>query len=327
MTVTRYIKVDATHPQTDIISLGSELIKAGELVAFPTETVYGLGADAFQPGAVAKIFKAKGRPPENALLVHVSNMDQVERLVAEIPAIARKLMDRFWPGPLSIILPAKSSVPDIVRGGSIGIGLRMPSHPVALALIDAAGPIAAPSANLYGRPSPTNAHHVQQDLDGKIAAVLDAGETGAGLESTLLDLSTGSYSILRRGGVSEELIEEFLGFKIPVAVAKELPHYTTKVKIILSENHSDFEVKLDYFSSQGLKLGLVHINEASLHRIVNVSCIYNLSLSGHGENLYSIVRDAEEKGVEILLFAPVDPDQAKSAPAIMDRILRAASLK
>lgn len=326
MSTTRYIQVNARKPEAELIGVAARLIRAGELVAFPTETVYGLGADAFQPGAVENIFRTKGRPSENALLVHVSSMAQVERLVAKIPVIARKLMDRFWPGPLSIILPALPSVPEIVRGGSTRVGLRMPSHLVALALIKATGPLAAPSANLYGRPSPTNAQHVGQDLDGKIAAILDAGETGAGLESTLIDLSSENCRILRRGGTSVELIEEFLGLKIEVVGAESLPRYRTKVKVVLGNSQVDFEAKLEAFRSQGLVLGVVHIDDTSVHRIKNVSWTYQLNLSGLGMSLYSILRDAEEKGVETLLFSPVDPEQARVAPAMMDRLRRAVSI-
>lgn len=324
MIITRYLRVDPTQPETEIIRQGADLIRSGELVAFPTETVYGLGADAFQPGAVAKIFQAKGRPPENALLVHVSNMNQVPRLVPEISAVARKLMGRFWPGPLSIILPARREVPEIVRGGSSGVGLRMPSHPVALALIEATGPLAAPSANLYGRPSPTNAQHVRQDLEGKIAAIMDGGETGAGLESTLIDLSTGTFRILRQGGISVDLIEEFLGQKITVLTAEAVPRYQTKVKVVLSATQVDFEAKLAAFISQGKLFGVVHINDTSMHRIENVSRTYEMNLSGLGMSLFSILRDADDFGLETLLFTPVDSDQARSAPAMMDRLRRAA---
>ncbi len=326
MIITKYMRVNPVEPETKLINRGAEIIRAGGLVAFPTETVYGLGADAFQPGAVAKIFQAKGRPPENALLVHVSNIKQVQRLVPDIPVIARKLMNRFWPGPLSLILPARPEVPEIVRGGSDGVGLRMPSHPVSLALIEATGPLAAPSANLYGRPSPTNAEHVRQDLDGKIAAVLDGGETGTGLESTLLDLTTGCGRILRRGGTSVELIEEFLGMEIPIMVAEALPPYKTRLKIIWGDNEAGFQAQLQALSSTGQRVGVVHIRNTYPHRIENVARIYELNLSGAGTSLYSILRDAEETGLEILLFTPVDPELARSAPAMMDRLQRVTGL-
>jgi L-threonylcarbamoyladenylate synthase len=323
MGTTRYLQVDAENPDLHIIKRAAEFIKAGELVAFPTETVYGLGADAFQSKAVGKIFQAKGRPAENALLVHISNQDQVLELAEQVPVTAQKLIDRFWPGPLSIILPSKTSVPEIVRGGQNGVGLRMPSHPVALALIEETGPLAAPSANLYGRPSPTNAEHVKQDLDSKIAAVLDAGDTGAGLESTVVDLTTEKCIVLRRGGINVELIEEFLGFKIEVSEKKSLPRYKTNVRVILSDNEADFEFKLKEYISQGLTLGLIHIDNTQMHKIDGVKQVYNLNVSERGTTLYSILRDAEEKGINTLLVAPIDLKQAGAA--IMDRLSRAAS--
>jgi len=325
MGTTRYMQVNALNPEPHIIELAAQIIKTGELVAFPTETVYGLGADAFQPAAVRKIFEAKGRPPENALLVHISNLSQVHRLAAEVSGTAKKLMDRFWPGPLSIILPSLPSVPEIVRGGQTGVGLRMPSHPVALALIEATGPLAAPSANLYGRPSPINANHVKQDLHDKIAAVLDAGDTGAGLESTLIDLTTGDCKILRRGGISVSVIEEFLDKKIEVMGTSALPRYKTKVQVILSENEADFEAKLQTFQTQGRVLGVVHTDDTNWHTIEGISRVFSLNISGQGITLYSILRDAEQDGINTLLIAPIDPQQAGAA--MMDRLWRAAAEK
>jgi len=325
MIVTQYLKVNASHPEQEIIDISAQLIKSGKLVAFPTETVYGLGADAFNSSAVAKIFQVKGRPPENALLIHVSSLLQVDGLVEEISPTAQKLVEHFWPGPLSIILPASSRVPEIVRGGKSGVGLRMPSHPVALALIDATGPLAAPSANLYGRPSPTNAGHVRQDLDGRIAAVLDAGETGTGLESTLIDLCNAKHQILRRGGISVEELEEFLKEKIEIMQAESVSQYTMKCQAFMSENEEDFQAQLDSLRSQGRKIGIVHIDSRIAHKIENGGLVYNLDLSGQGMSLYSILRAAEGNGIEILLFTPIDPELAGLAPAMMDRIRRAAS--
>jgi len=322
--MTKYLKINAAQPEPGIIKLAAQYIKAGELVAFPTETVYGLGADAFQPEAVNKIFLAKGRPPENALLVHVSNLEQVQKIAAEVPSTARKLMARFWPGPLSIILPSLPGVPAIIRGGQAGVGLRMPSHPVALAFIEEAGPLAAPSANLYGRPSPTNAGHVRQDLDGRITAVLDAGDTRGGLESTLIDLSPGNCRLLRQGAISIELIEECLGQKIElVAGTESRPGYKTKVQVILSASEADFEAQIAKNHSRGTSLGVVGINNHSGYKIKNVKPYFNLDLSGAGFNLYAIIREAEANGVETLLFAPIDSEQAGAA--LMERLQRAAS--
>jgi L-threonylcarbamoyladenylate synthase len=322
MVRTRYLKVDARKPEINLIKIAAEYIKAGELVAFPTETVYGLGADAFQPAAVEKIFLAKGRPPEQALLVHVSNREQVHQL-AVVPTIACELMDRFWPGPLSIILPSLRAVPAIVRGGQRGVGLRMPAHPVALALIEMTGPLAAPSANLYGRPSSTSAQHVRQDLDGKIAAVLDAGDTGAGLESTLLDLTAPHYRVLRRGGIKVEEIEEFMGQTLEIAGAESRPGYKTGLQVVLSDDQADFERKRDDFLARGMLLGVVLVDGRPEPGKIKVCQLFNLQLSGSGMSLYAILRAAAQQGVETLLFAPLD--SAQTGAALMDRLRRAAA--
>lgn len=323
MIKTKYLKVDAINPEPEIITTAAQYIEAGKLVAFPTETVYGLGAAAFQPQAIKEIFRAKGRPPENALLVHVSNLTQVQQLVGDIPETARKLMDRFWPGPLSIILPAQPEVSDIVRGGHPGVGLRMPSHPVALALIEATGPIAAPSANLYGRPSPTNAMHVCQDLDGKIDAVLDAGDTGAGLESTIIDMTGDRFQILRSGGLSIEALEEFLGEELETIQAEKLAPYKTRVQVFICDNKNDFDLKLQEMLTRRLVVGTVHINDISAHKIDGVKHTFDLNLSGSGKSLYAILREAEQMGLETLLVAPFNHDQA--GKALLDRLRRAAS--
>ncbi len=256
---TQYLKVNPEQPETEIINRAAELIGSHELVAFPTETVYGLGAGAYFPEAVNKIFLAKQRPAANPLLVHVSSKAQVKGLVLEVPPAARLLMDKFWPGPLSIVLPARDSVPVIVRGGKSSVGLRMPDHPVALALIEAAGPIAAPSANLSGRPSPVTAAHVRDDLDGRIAAVLDAGPTGLGMESTIIDFSQGRLQLIRRGAIALETLEEISGEKIelPDQVENEFAHHQIKAEIIISENEEYFWKKLYEISQSGRRLGVV----------------------------------------------------------------------
>lgn len=320
---THYWKVDAHQPQPEIISRAAALIDRGHLVAFPTETVYGLGAGAFQPAAVDKIFSAKGRPADSPLLVHVSNSEQVKQLVDYVTPDAQRLMQQFWPGPLSIILPAASSVPLIVRGGKSGVGLRMPSHPVALALINAAGPLAAPSANRFGRPSPTNADHVRQDLDGKIAAVLDAGETGTGLESTLIDLTDHEYRILRRGGISIDLIEECLGCSIEVAPGQFPSGYKVDVKIILSSDTAEFEETIGDAAARDKNVGVVYINSKDVKGINLGIPSFILDVTSDGKGLYSIIREAEAVGIEILVFAPIETDQV--GEAWLDRLHRAAA--
>jgi len=188
------------------------LLRQGEVVAFPTETVYGLGANAFDRSAVDKIFKAKGRPSDNPLIVHIADMADVEKLATSVPPHARLCMEHFWPGPLTLVLPAQEAIPANVTAGLDTVGIRMPDHEAALGLIKAAGvPLAAPSANRSGRPSPTAAEHVLEDLAGSIAGVVDGGHAGVGLESTVLDCTSDVPMILRPGSVTAEMLREVIG--------------------------------------------------------------------------------------------------------------------
>lgn len=185
------------------------LIRRGELVAFPTETVYGLGADAFNPEAVRKIFEAKGRPLDNPLIVHIAHLDQLARLVRDVPEAARRFMERFFPGPLTLVLPRHSDVPDEVTAGLPTVGVRMPRHPVARAFLEACGtPVAAPSANRSGRPSPTRWEAVYADLNGRIACILQGDRSDMGLESTVVDCTGPEPVVLRAGAVPLEALRE-----------------------------------------------------------------------------------------------------------------------
>lgn len=206
--ITRVLKADDAA-----IREAAALIGAGQVVGFPTETVYGLGANALDGAAVQKIFSAKGRPGDNPLIVHIADLNQIEGLIqGPLPQAARDLAQAFWPGPLTMVLPKSRRVPPEVSAGLATVGIRMPSHPVARALIRWAGvPIAAPSANRSGRPSPTTAAHVLEDMDGKIPLILDGGPCGVGLESTVLDLCAQSPRVLRPGGVTPEMIAGVLG--------------------------------------------------------------------------------------------------------------------
>ena len=232
--------VDRWNPSPYIISKAARIIRAGGLVAFPTETVYGLGADALNPEAVTKIFAAKGRPQDNPLILHVSTTGQAYQLV-EMNDAALRLAKVFWPGPLTLVLPAKDIVPSITRGGLETAAVRMPDCPVALALISASGvPIAAPSANLSGRPSPTDSETVMRDMAGRIDMVVDGGSTGVGIESTVIDLTDPSRPMmLRPGGMPRGIIEEELGARLEVpdnASKKRSPgtryrHYAPSVPV------------------------------------------------------------------------------------------------
>lgn len=230
------------------IQLASKLLKQGELVGIPTETVYGLGANGLNPEAVAKIFQVKGRPQDNPLILHVGSPEWIPRFCENIPDDAWKLAEAFWPGPLTMVLQAKSTVPAVVRGGLSTVGLRCPRHPVALALIQEADvPIAAPSGNLSGKPSPTTAVAMLEDMDGKISAVLDGGSCEIGVESTIISVGH-SVQLLRAGGTSVEEIEGVLGREItqihlkeeeaPLAPGMKYRHYAPKapLTVVLGEN-------------------------------------------------------------------------------------------
>ncbi|GAB4513391.1 MAG: L-threonylcarbamoyladenylate synthase [Anaerolineae bacterium] len=220
MRSTRVLVVRADEPEPEIIAIAAEAIREGKLVAFPTETVYGLGADAFNPEAVVEIFRAKGRPAHDPLIVHVASGAELQRVARHIPDVACQLAERFWPGPLTLVLPKAESVPSVVTAGGDTVAVRCPSHPVALALLRAAAtPIAAPSANRFGHTSPTTAEHVLDDLQGRIDLILDGGPTWVGVESTVLDLTGEVPAILRPGGTTREALESVLG---PVQIVERV---------------------------------------------------------------------------------------------------------
>ncbi len=272
-------------------------LKRGEVVAFPTETVYGLGASVFSPDAIAKVFELKGRPQDNPLIVHVANLEQLEMVVECYP---KELIGHFWPGPLTLILPKKECVSSMVSAGLPTIGVRMPAHPMARALIEAAGPLVAPSANLSGRPSSTSAAHVRDDFGGELK-ILDGGECQEGLESTVLSLDP--PTILRPGGVTREALEKVLGER--VSVAKECPerppspgmkykHYAPRARVRLVEGNERVE--------------------ASPARLI----LHHLK----GEELYARFREADAMGYEEIIV--VCTPEIKSHAALMNRLIRAA---
>ena len=252
---TLHLTVDAARLDTPdavaALDRAARIVRDGGLVALPTETVYGLGANALDKAAVERIFEAKQRPAWDPIIVHIAEMEMLDLLVAEVPGAARRLMETFWPGPLTLLLPRTGAVPDVVTAGRPLVGVRMPSHPVALELIRRAGvPIAAPSANRFAHISPTTAAHVLEDLDGRIDAVLDAGPTERGVESTVLDPSSSPMIIYRPGAVTAEMVREVAG---PVEVfrgdrelsdePKEalpspgvgLRHYAPRARLVLIE--------------------------------------------------------------------------------------------
>lgn len=246
----------------EALKRGAELIASGEVVAFPTETVYGLGADAFNGQAVAKIFAAKGRPSDNPLIVHIADKSGLEGLVCDVSDGARAVMDRFMPGPITVIMKKSGNVPDGVTAGLDTVGVRMPSHPVARAFIKACGtPIAAPSANRSTHISPTSAEHVFEDMDGRIPLIIDGGDCEVGIESTIIDMSTDVPTILRPGAITAEMLAEVLGavrtFSGKVVVAKapgmKYKHYAPSCDTVVALSGESAKKAYDEAESKGLK--------------------------------------------------------------------------
>lgn len=328
---TQYCKVDPFHPDPSAVKKAVHYLNREELVVFPTETVYGVGALVQSPDAVGKIFAAKERPAKSPLLVHISRFEQALDLVLAFPPEARRLAESCWPGPLSLILPAREWVPDIVRGGAPTVGLRMPSHPVARLLIDASGPLAATSANLSGRPSPVTADDVKADLDGRVGVVLDAGPTGSGLESTVLDLSSPDFCILRLGGVTVEEIEDLLGRKVRFAAQSkaETVHYKIGIPVMTSKNEEEFLFLLYKMVDSGERVGIVYndyMPEPSIDKQLARSIIsYNVSLKEGTSGIYTILRHAEQQELSVLLFTPLPDNPGGIAFSIIDKIFAAAA--
>ncbi|MBW8349991.1 threonylcarbamoyl-AMP synthase [Bacillus sp. IITD106] len=309
-----------------------------EVVAFPTETVYGLGANAKSDEAVAKIYAAKGRPADNPLIVHISSTNQLQDLVAEIPEKSMKLMNALWPGPLTLIFQKKQgAVSEIVTAGLDTIAVRMPDHPVALAVISASGlPIAAPSANRSGKPSPTTADHVAKDLDGKIAGIVDGGATGVGVESTVIDCTGTTPIILRPGGVSKEEIESLIDHvemdaslkdkeEKPKSPGMKYKHYAPAAPLFLADGEPAWVQSLiNDKRNQGLKVGVMASSEtASFYdadKILDLGSRRNLSEVAH--SLYDSLRALDETDLDIL-FSEVFPETGVGA-AIMNRLDKAA---
>ena len=250
-------KIERVNPEQideTIMEEAGRLIAEGELVAFPTETVYGLGGDALHPEAARKIYAAKGRPSDNPLIVHIADFSDMERVAREVPEAARKLADAFWPGPLTMIVWKSDAVPMATTGGMDTVAVRMPNHPVALDLIRKSGClIAAPSANTSGRPSPTEASHVAEDLSGRIAMILDGGPVGIGIESTIIDLTESKPMVLRPGYITPQMLSGVLGEEViidpgiiaaddtrkPKAPGMKYKHYAPKADMVIVDGPSD----------------------------------------------------------------------------------------
>ncbi len=340
------MKTVVVPPNKGFIAQAGKLIKAGELVAFPTETVYGLGADALDAAAVEKIFQAKGRPGDNPLIVHIHAMSQLTELTAgELPAVARDLAAAYWPGPLTMVLEKSGNLPAIVSAGLGTVGIRMPSHEVARALLRAAGvPIAAPSANLSGRPSPTSAQHVLLDMDGRIPMILDGGECEVGLESTVVDVTRYPPRVLRPGGVTPQMIARVAGeVEIDAHVLSPLHDGDLAASPGMKHRH---------YAPAGELTLVTGSPKATARRIAELydeaeaggktACILTLAQReklfgwrqthalGEDERqaakgLFAALRQMDELGVDVILAEGFQADGL--GLALMNRLLRAASFR
>lgn len=347
---TEIIKIDTCMPDWDKqLDSAAQVLKSGGLVAFPTETVYGLGANALDEKAVENIYKAKGRPADNPLIVHVADTEAVGSLTSLMPEIAPILMDAFWPGPLTLVMPKSPVIPPIITGGLDTVGIRMPSNPIALALIKKAGiPIAAPSANSSGRPSPTLAKHVIEDLSGKVDVIIDGGSTKVGVESTVLDITVTPPMILRPGGVTLEQLQKLLDRvatdralslahpeeSIPRSPGMKYRHYSPKATLLLIQGSpelvaSEIGKRAKLYNQEGSFVGILSTEEtAALYDPSLYSYCKILSLGSRKEpeslaaSLFRCLREFDEKGVDLILAEA--PDISGIGQAVMNRLVKAS---
>ncbi len=319
------------------------IIQNGGLVAFPTETVYGLGGNALDPDAAAKIYNAKGRPSDNPLIVHIARLSDLHAIVRSVPDKALMLAEAFWPGPLTMIFDKKELVPSSVTGGLDTVAVRMPDHEIALSLIqNSGGYIAAPSANTSGRPSPTTAQHVRDDLDGKIDMIIDGGIVGIGVESTIIDLTEDTPMVLRPGYISLDMLRSVIGdvkmdpglhsedpsFR-PKAPGMKYRHYAPKADLTIVEGEAkDVRRKIDELAKEAvtrnLRVGIIAADEDAASYHVGIvrsagSRAKEITISQH---LFGILREFDDLGINVIYSESFDTPQI--GPAIMNRLIKAA---
>jgi L-threonylcarbamoyladenylate synthase len=345
---TEVLRAFDAHADAAAIAHAAELLRAGQLVAFPTETVYGLGADATNAAAVAGIFSAKERPLSDPLIVHLAHVADVRAVAGEIPSVVEPLAARFWPGPLTLVLPRSAYIPPIVAAGGRTIGVRLPAHPIARALIAAAGvPIAAPSANRFTHTSPTTAAHVLADLDGRIACVLDAGPCAVGVESTVVDLTSSPPRLLRPGGVSAEALRDLLpDLTLPVSAeptAAEPPgapqrapgqmerHYAPRARLLVFDGVGEAVVRtiaaeVRARTAQGQRVGaLVTDEEAEALAGLGAQVVAlgpASDLAAIARCLYAALRELDAVPVDTIIAHTFG--EAGLGLALRDRLRRAA---
>lgn len=341
---TQIIKINKENLDSIEMDEAGKLIAAGELVAFPTETVYGLGGDALDPEAAHKIYAAKGRPSDNPLIVHIAEYEDMYRVGRNIPPQAKLLADAFWPGPLTMIVEKSDNVPYATTGGMDTVAVRMPNHPVALALIRKSGClIAAPSANTSGRPSPSKASHVAEDLSGKIAMIIDGGEVSIGIESTIIDLTEKTPMVLRPGYITPKMLSDVLGEEViidpgiiaaddtrkPKAPGMKYKHYAPKADMIIVDGQKDavisvINAKIAKAKEAGKKAAVIATEETKDK--YNADIVLSIGSRSDedtiAQHLYTILRECDELNVEAIYSESFSTPRI--GQAIMNRLLKAA---
>ncbi|MRG86212.1 threonylcarbamoyl-AMP synthase [Salinibacillus xinjiangensis] len=328
-------KIDVNNSK---IIAAAEAIRRQETVAFPTETVYGLGADATSHSAVDKIFQAKGRPGDNPLIVHIAKIEQVEQVVEDIPDMALKLMEAFWPGPLTLILNSNGASADNVTAGLSTVGVRIPDHPVAQAMLTASQvPVAAPSANRSGRPSPTTAQHVYDDLAGRVYGIVDCGPTGVGVESTVVDCTGEQAVILRPGGVTKEELEQVVETvstdsavenkeEQPKSPGMKYTHYAPNAPFWLVEGSADaMQQEINRLNQDGLNVGVMASEENAAHyqHAIVKSCGSRENLREVAQQIYDVLRTFNRENVDVILGETFT--KKGLGVAVMNRLEKASS--
>ena len=341
--ITKIVKVDKEHPDEAAIKEAGEILKNGGLVAFPTETVYGLGGDGLNARSSEKIYQAKGRPSDNPLIIHIAQLEDLDKIAEDVPDGAKKLAEKYWPGPLTMIFKKKDIVPIETTGGLESVAVRMPSHKVARALICYGGKyVAAPSANTSGRPSPTLAEHVIEDLNGKVDMILDGGEVGIGLESTIVDFTEKIPVILRPGYINQKMIAEVIGevrmdkgllitdaSVRPKAPGMKYRHYAPKGQLTLVEGDKDKVIdKINELvrekKEEGYKVGVIGTDETldAYHADILRSIGSRQKPESVAANLYRILREFDDLECDYMYSESFFEQGLGNA--IMNRMLKAA---
>ena len=339
---TEVLRINSKKPDDGIIERASSLIRSGEIVAFPTETVYGLGANALDPLAISKIYQIKGRPSDNPLIVHIGDLNMLSGLVSTIPPREMRMIKKFWPGPITLIFKKSKSVPKITTGGLGTVAVRMPRNKIALALIKRSGlPIAAPSANLSGKPSPTNASHVKEDLNGKVKLILDGGRTEIGIESTVIDMTPRIPVILRPGGISKERIEDEIGEvrfhdtllgirskskKINKSPGMKYRHYSPNARVVIVEgSKTRAEEKIieltKKLKNDGKRVSIMTTNRSLKPNADSVEFLGN-NLDTIARNLFANLRKADKDHIDVIVVQGINYNN--TGFAIMNRLKKAA---